>query len=497
VKAEGQRVVVYNPLPWKRSGVVSLKAAGFAPAALRPTDGKEATPVDVSADALTFLARDIPAMGYRTYVVDSIVGTRSTVSLLSQKNGGAGERFPTKLKSAHDFHGDLASATMESPFFKTKLDASRGIVLSLVDKPSGRDLAGNTDGIGLGQYLYERFDKDRVMQWCSNYVRGGKLWADFYKPEQPPSAQFPYQAASPRDFKLRFEETATSISAIMEAAASTNLPAVTTRLILYRDQPWAELEITLHDKPFDAWPEAGWLCLPLNVTTPQFRLGRLGSIIDPAHDIVSGANRHLFGINTGVSFCDGAGRGVGFCPIDHPLVSLDTPGCWRYSLDFVPRKPVAYLNLFNNQWNTNFRLWNRGTWTSRVRLWAIEHSDAEPAIITPSLEARYPLLAAMADGPAGTLIPSRRGLELSRKGLQLSAYGPNPDGAGTVLRLWELAGKSGPVRVRLADGMNTKQAQPVDLRGRPIGKPIAVKNGSFEVQVGAFGPASVVFKPAD
>jgi alpha-mannosidase len=31
VKAEGRRVVVYNPLPWKRSGVVSLDVGGFAP----------------------------------------------------------------------------------------------------------------------------------------------------------------------------------------------------------------------------------------------------------------------------------------------------------------------------------------------------------------------------------------------------------------------------------------------------------------------------------
>ena len=90
----------------------------------------------------------------------------------------------------------------------------------------------------------------------------------------------------------------------MEAAATTNLPAVTTRLILYRGQPCADLEITLHDKPFDSWPEAGWLCLPLNVTAPQYRLGRLGSIIDPAQDIITGANRHMFGINTGVSMTD-------------------------------------------------------------------------------------------------------------------------------------------------------------------------------------------------
>jgi hypothetical protein len=386
---------------------------------------------------------------------------------------------------------------MRSPFFSAKLDPSRGIVLSLVDKRSGRELASNTDGLGLGQYLYERFDKDRVMQWCTNYVRPGMMFADFYKPGQPPSEQFPYQAGSPKHFKLHFEETAVSVNAVMETAATTNLPAVTTRLILYRDQPCADLEITLHDKPYDPWPEAGWLCLPLNVNAPQFHLGRLGSIIDPAHDIVTGANRHMFGINTGVSLTDGSGRGVGFCPMDYPLVSLDAPGCWRYSLDFVPRKPVAYINLFNNQWDTNFRLWNRGTWTSRVRLWAIGHYAVEPSIITPSLEARNPLLAAMADGAPGALPVSRRGLELSRKGIQITAFGSNPDGAGTVLRLWEQAGQSGTVRVRLPEGTEIKQLQPVDLRGRPVGKPIAVRNGSFKVQVGAFAPASFVLDAAE
>ena len=46
--------------------------------------------------------------------------------------------------------------------------------------------------------------------------------------------------------------------------------------------------------------------------------------------------------------------------MDSPLVSLDEPGCWKYSLDFVPKRPSVYVNLFNNQWTTNFRLWNQG-----------------------------------------------------------------------------------------------------------------------------------------
>lgn len=86
----------------------------------------------------------------------------------------------------------------------------------------------------------------------------------------------------------------------------------------------------------------------------------------------------------------------------------------------------------------------------------------------------------------------RRGLALSRKGIQITVDGSNPDGPGTVLRLWEQAGQSGKVSVRLPERMNVKQVQPVDLRGRPVGQPIPVKNGSFKVRVGAFAPVSLV-----
>ncbi|HOX58650.1 MAG TPA: polysaccharide lyase family protein [Candidatus Paceibacterota bacterium] len=480
VNLAGPRVVVYNPLPWRRSAVVDLDTSGFTPAALKPADSSEASPVDAAGGRLTFFARDIPPMGYRTYVA-AVTSRRQPWSV----------NAPTGVGNY-----SLSVKTLQSPYFSAKLDPARGIITSLVDKRSGRELAGNSDGLGLGQYLHERFDRDRVSQWCSKYVRG-YMHPDFFKPNQPPSDQFPYQAASPRDFKLRFEETAAAINAVMESTATATLPAVTLRLILYREQPCADLEITLHDKPFEPWPEAGWLCLPLNVNEPQFHLGRLASIIDPARDVITGANRHLFGLNTGATMTDERGRGVGLCPIDYPLVSLDTPGCWRYSLDFVPEKPVAYVNLFNNQWSTNFRLWNRGTWTSRVRLWAIGRYGAEPALITPSLEARYPLLAAVADGAGRALPPTRRGLELSRKGILLTAYGANPDGPGTVLRLWEHAGQSGTVTVRLPEGSAFKQAQPVDLRGRPTGKPLPVRNGAIKVPVNAFAPVSLVFGPTN
>jgi hypothetical protein len=185
---------------------------------------------------------------------------------------------------------------------------------------------------------------------------------------------------------------------------------------------------------------------------------------------------------------------VGFCAIDHPLVSLDRPGCWKYSLDFVPRRPTAFVNLFNNQFNSNFRLWNEGTWTSRVRIWAIDRYDSEAALVTPSLEARFPLMAARTDGPPGPLPPARKGLELSRRGALVTAFGPNTDGAGTVLRIWEVAGRAGECIVHLPPGVQTQTVAPIDLRGQPCGTPIAVKDGAFLISLGASAPVSVLME---
>ena len=166
------------------------------------------------------------------------------------------------------------------------------------------------------------------------------------------------------------------------------------------------------------------MCLPLKVAQPQFRLGRLGSIIDPAKDLVPGTNHHLLALNSGLTIADPQGRGVGLCPLDNPLISLDTPGCWKYSAEFVPQRPYVYVNLFNNQWTTNFRFWNEGTWTARVRIWAVDGPDCEPGLVTPTQEARSPLLAATATGAAGPLPAVQTGLDSRRKGIAVTAFGP-------------------------------------------------------------------------
>ena len=216
----------------------------------------------------------------------------------------------------------------------------------------------------------------------------------------PPASEVPYRAASPQEFKLRFEQTPVAAVAIMKAAASHGIPQpVEVRLVMYHDQPYIDLEVTLHEKPLEPWPEAGWLCLPLKINDPSFKLGRLGAVTDLKLDTVPGSNRDILCLKYGLAMVDPQGKGAGVYAMDSPLVSFERPGIYRYSPDFIPQKSWVYVNLFNNAWSTNFRDWLGGTWTSRVRLWTVDRYEAEPSLVTPAVESRCPLLAATTDAP--------------------------------------------------------------------------------------------------
>ncbi len=87
---------------------------------------------------------------------------------------------------------------------------------------------------------------------------------------------------------------------------------------------------------------------------------------------------------------------MGLCPLDSPLVSLGEPGSWKCSKEFTPRKSRVFINLFNDQWSPNFRQWNAGTWTPRIRVWSGAGNDTGKNLGMPSAEARFPLMAAIA-----------------------------------------------------------------------------------------------------
>ena len=178
----------------------------------------------------------------------------------------------------------------------------------------------------------------------------------------------------------------------------------------------------------------------------------------------------------------------------------------------MPTEPEVFSNLYNNQWNTNYPLWIPGSWSVSLRVYPVAHgTDEEQTIFTPAWEIRQPAVAAFAAGKTtsvqqqggrtgkttsvqqqeGYTLPAvANGIALSRKGVRVTAFCPNSDGAGIVLRVWEQAGKGGEITVTLPQGMKATVAQPVNLRGEGEGSPIPVKDGKFSFELNAWAPRS-------
>ena len=139
VRADGPRVVVFNPLPWRRSGMVEVK-------------GK------------SFLALDVPPCGHKTFPLPG--STAATAS---------------------------PESTIENEFFRLAVDPARGGIASLVDLRTGRKLIEPSDD-NTGQYLHERFSAAEVRAFCKAYIKVPAGWADndFGKPGMPGPDKSPY-----------------------------------------------------------------------------------------------------------------------------------------------------------------------------------------------------------------------------------------------------------------------------------------------------------------
>jgi len=492
VNVQGPRITVYNPLPWARTVTSSYmyyidvgeyaRRRGPEKDEIAWRDAATGKTAATSWSHIGWLltTTDLPPMGYRVFVpVDP-------PKPISQ----SGPFTPKDLPGL---------AVAESPFFRVEFDRLRGGINSLVDKRTGRELVDRKSEYALGQYLYERFDKSYHTKFLEDYCKKPLLrWVDeFGRANLPPVSEVAYTATSPRDFRLeQWRGDAGGSSTLFMNMRSRGQSAHGFALVvtLFREHPCIELRFVIYDKEPDPWPEAGWLCLPFAIDKPQFRLGRLGSIINPAKDCVRGANNEMFAVDSGLTVTSPDGKGVGICPIDSPLVSLGRPGAFRYTKEWTPRKPTVFVNLFNNIWGTNFQQWIGGSWNCRVRIWSVEGKDAEADLITPAWEARTECQAAFFDGPPGKLPPVQSGLELSRKGVLVTAFGPNPDGEGILLRLWEQAGQDGVCRVRLPEALRSAKPKLCELRGRPLEQPIALREGWLEVPLTHFAPASVLLE---
>jgi hypothetical protein len=217
--------------------------------------------------------------------------------------------------------------------------------------------------------------------------------------------------------------------------------------------------------------------------------------VDPQRELVKGSNQDFYFLNTSMTMFDGWGEGIALnCP-DSPGVSIDNPGLFRFSRNKELSTGKVFVNLFNNQWGTNFTEWIEGSFSSKMYIWSYDKYDAEKAFITPSEETRIELKGVFYEGPKGETPVRADGIILSRKGILLTAFKTVHAGESMLLRLWEQAGNGGLCKVTLPEGSRFKKAYPCNLRDEITdGKGMVISNHSFQILIQANQPASFILK---
>ena len=471
VNFNGQKIVVFNPLPWTRSGMVTIQQQNKIEA-LRDLRTGEVVKVHNEGNVLRFIARYVPSSGYTTYVP------------------APAPKTPDALKPV----ADEKSGIIENEFFKVKIDRERGAIASITDKKSGREMVDQNSEYGFGQYLYERFSKKETNAYIDSYLKVRLSWgiSEFGRPNLDDT---PYSRVCGGKADITISSDDISAKAFLHFKRESGNPHnYSISYTLYKDLPYIEINWFIDCKQADPWPEAGWISFPLNVADPQFKVGRLGAVIDPSKDIIKGSDFDFYLINSGIALSDKQNAGFTLCTPDAPGISLDRPGLWKYSGYFIPQKPNVFVNLYNNQWSTNFTEWIEGSWSAKMYLWSFINYENEQSLISPSEEFRSPLKAIMASGKPGTLPVYKEGIRLSKRGVLVTSFGPDVFGSGTVLRLWEQAGEPGRCKVTLPSGITFTNAVPVNLRGEQAGDTIIIKDNSFEVVIGAYKPATFLFE---
>lgn len=473
VNFDGKRVVVYNPLPWDRSGVVSFSMGvyqkNFTVKAVKDEQTGEVIPAYNDYNQLSFVAKDVPSLGYRTYsVLTEAEGKASSVTMDQSKN------------------------VLENSYFKLTLSPENGSLLSVWDKKQQKEMVNTKNEFGFGEYVCEKFGNEEIDRYNATYVKPGHHgWAD---PEmgRPHDEALKYELIRGKVVKIDYQKMDHAVSATAFCQIGKN-EEYTLTYTLYENTPYVEICWGIHNKRADLQPEGGWLAFPFSVSKPTFHLGRTGAVVDPKTDFVKRSNHDYYFLNTGMVVVDEKGCGFGLNTPNAPAVSLDRMGLYRFTGNFIPEKPNVFVNLFNTQWGTNFTEWIEGSLSAKVYLWSIQDYKNEPSLITPTEETRVPLMAVYTEGKAGNLPVAADGVRLSKKGVLVTAFGANTDGEGDLLRLWEQAGQSGECVITLPAG-NYRTAQYCNLRGERQGSSFPIVQNKVVVNLKAYQPLSLILE---
>jgi hypothetical protein len=245
--------------------------------------------------------------------------------------------------------------------FEIRLDASRGGLTHLKHVPSRRVLAGSSADEALGLFWFETFSQDDYTAFHRDYninKETTSYWAipDFTKPGMDAAAHRRWYGRLTHAYHRHVagqDEFSLMLSMPTEAVNDYGAPAdVALSLRFPADAPAVHFDLQWYGKPASRLAQAAWFSFrPHSESDAEWRLQKLGRWVD-LRDVARDGNRHLHGAES-VQF----DAQLHLTSWDAPLVAPGKPSLLDFNNDLPALKDGVHVNLYNNVWGTNFRMW--------------------------------------------------------------------------------------------------------------------------------------------
>lgn len=437
ISAKVGSIIVFNPLNWKRDGIVSIDLDKGSKIVDQTTG--QTVPLSVmregnNSSKVEFVAQQVPSVGYKVYFVSP-----STEPVRAPETS--------------------TSTTLESPYYRVELDPASGAVRSIYDKQLQKELVNQNGAYRFGQYLY---------------VSGG---------DKDPNSILQYRLASPKPELeihpsangrlLSVERTAYGWRARIESSAP-NTPQIISEIRVFENEKKIEFVEDVTKKAV-LTKEAVYFAFPFAMDHPQFQYEIQNGVVDPSKDMYPGAGHEWFSVQHWVSVQQDGLSGT-VMPLDTPLLTLGdiNRGEWPTQFGQRPGNILAYA--MNNYWHTNYIAAQGGHFRFRFVVTSAPSTDAA-ALSRMAWEEATPFevdniqsqdqaieLPRPLNGKQGSF------LTIDDPNAILDTWKPAEDGGGTILRLIDLGGATRTITISspLLAIQNAFQTDAVERNQKPL-----------------------------
>jgi alpha-mannosidase len=432
IYASPRSLVIFNTLNWKRSGrvcidlnslddLIDLSSAQAVPVERVSDDGdpkllgelqRPGTTLRGKLQRACFVAQNVPATGYKVFSLRHM------------------EKEPVSPSP-------LGTTTLESPYYRVKLDSATGSVRSIYDKQLQRELVSQDSPYRFGQYLY---------------VTGGDGPPNrlTYFPLEVPKAPVQVHPAA-GGVLLSVTRTPSGEVARMQSSAM-DTPRITTEIRLFDQQKKIEFTEDITKKEVDS-KEAVYFAFPFALNKPQFQYEIQNGVVDPAKDMYLGAGYEWFSVQHWVS-AQQNGVSATVMPLDAGLVTLGDIVRGAAPTQFGDRPGTIFSYPMNNYWFTNWPAGQGGNFRFRYIITSAPSTD--PANLsrigweemTPLEPDEVTTQDRASKSPRPLDGKQESFLDVEDPNLLLETWKPAEDGNGTILRFLDFGGTTRTVTVQ-------------------------------------------------